>query len=209
MALRFNETIKRHIADNLVSYGIILFFFILGVSLGAVTVSKIAAEAKSDIKEYINGFITITSTDSIQSIEMLKQSIKFNLLTSGALFLAGLTYAGIVIVPLIVTFRGFCLGFTVAFLADSLKSGFLLSLVSILPQNLIYLPVIIIFSVCSLSLAFVVLKAKMNKSRGEVANYIWSFAVTAIFLFLIMLAGSIIESYITPYLVKLTAPYLL
>jgi stage II sporulation protein M len=210
MLIRLNETIRRHLADNIISYAVIVFFFILGIGLGALTVSNIDIDTKTDVKAYIDGFVSISRTDSVHSIEILKQSIKFNLLSSAALFLAGLTYLGILIVPLISTFRGFCLGFTVAFLTDSLgNGGFLLSLVSILPQNLVYIPVLIVFCVCSLSLAFAVLQSKLNRKSNEVAGYFWSIGMTALFLFFIMLGGSIIESYITPYLIKLVAPYLM
>lgn len=210
MLMRLNETIRRHLSDNIISYAVVVFFFILGISLGALTVSNIDIDTKSDVKAYIDNFISISRTDSVHSVEILKLSIKFNLITTGALFLAGLTYVGIIIVPMISTFRGFCLGFTVAFLTDSLgRGGFLLALVSILPQNLVYLPVLIILCVCSVSLSFVVLRSKLNRKSNEALTYIWSFGMTAVLLFLIMMGGSIIESYITPYLVKLVAPYLM
>lgn len=209
MLKRLNETIRRHLSDNIISYAVIMFFFILGISLGALTVSNINIDIKSDVKAYIDGFVSISQTDSIHSVEILKQSIKLNLLTAAALFLAGLTYAGIILVPLIAGFRGFCVGFTIAFLADSLgKGGFLLALVSVLPQNLIYLPVLIVFCVCSISLAFMVLKSKLNHKSSELHNYFTSFAITALFLFLITMGGSILESYMAPMLVKLIAPYI-
>jgi stage II sporulation protein M len=208
MLLRLNETIRRHLSDNIIFYAVIMFFFILGISFGAMTVSNIDIDTKSEVKSYIDGFISITRTDSIQSTDILKQSLKFNLLSAGALFLAGLTYAGIVITPLIAGFRGFCVGFTVAFLTDSLgRGGFLIALVSILPQNIIYIPILIIFCVCSISLSLAVLSNKLNRKRNDLASYIWSFGLSALFLLFIMMGGSVIEAYLTPFLVKLVAPY--
>lgn len=210
MLLGLNETIKRHLSDNIISYAIIVFFFILGISLGALTVNNIDIETKSDVKAYIDSFISISRTDNVQSLEILKQSIKFNLITCLVLFLSGLTYLGILFVPIIATFRGFCVGLTVAFLNDSLsKGGLLLSLASILPQNLVYIPILIVFCVCSMGLAFTILRNKLNRKSNEVIGYIWSISMTALLLFVIMIGGSVIESYITPYLVKLVAPYLM
>ncbi|MDF2840458.1 MAG: spoIIM [Clostridia bacterium] len=210
MLRNLSDTIRRHLSDNLISYAIIIFFFILGISLGALTVSNIDIETKSDVKSYIDGFISISRTDNVHSIEILKQSIKFNLITAAVLFIAGLSYAGILIVPMIAAFRGFCIGFTVAFLSDSLdKGGLLLSMVSILPQNIIYIPILIVFCVCSIGLAFAIFRSKLNRKHNEASAYIWSFGITALFLFVFMLGGSVIESYITPYLVKLIAPYLM
>lgn len=210
MLMRLNETIRRHLSDNIISYAIVLFFFILGISMGALTVSNINIDMRSDVKSYIDGFINITRTESIHPVEILKQSIKLNLITALVLSLAGLTYAGILLVPIISTFRGFCIGFTVAFLTDALgRGGFLLSLVSILPQSLVYIPVIVVFSVCSISFSFAILKAKLNRKRSEISSYMVSYALTSLVLFLIMIAGSIIESYMTPLLVKLVAQYLM
>ncbi len=208
MQLRLNDTIKRHLSDNIISYAIVIFFFILGISLGAITVKNIDIDTKSEVKAYIDGFINIVRTDSVHSVEILKQSIKFNLVSATALFIAGLTYAGILLIPMIATFRGFCIGFTVAFLTDSLgKGGFLLALASVLPQNIVYIPVLIVFCACSISLSITVLKNKLNRKRNELSTYIWSFVLSILFLFLIMLGGSIIEAYLTPFLVKLVAPY--
>lgn len=210
MLLRINETVKRHLSDNIISYAIILFFFILGISMGALAVSNIDIDTKSEVKSYIDGFVSISRAESVHSSEILKQSIKSNLITSVILFFAGLTYAGVIIVPLISSFRGFCIGFTVAFLTDSLgRGGFMLSLVSILPQNLIYIPLIIIFCVCSISFSTAILKSKLNRKHNEVSGYILSYGMTALLLFALTFCGSIIESYITPYLVKLVAPYLI
>ena len=210
MLMRLNETIKRHLSDNIISYAIVLFFFVLGISLGALTVSNIDIDTKSEVKSYIDGFINISRTDNINSVEILKQSLKLNLITTGALFIAGLTYAGILLVPMIATFRGFSIGFTVAFLTDSMeKGGFLLSLVSILPQNIVYIPILIVFCVCSISLSFAVFRSKLNRKRNEASAYFWSFGMTSLFLFFIMMGGSVIESYITPFLLKLVAPYLM
>ncbi len=208
MQIRLNDTIKRHLSDNIISYAIVIFFFILGISLGAITVKNIDIDTKSEVKAYIDGFISIVRTDSVHSVEILKQSIKFNLVSATALFIAGLTYAGILLIPMIATFRGFCIGFTVAFLTDSLgKGGFLLALASVLPQNIVYIPVLIVFCACSISLSITVLKNKLNRKRNELSTYIWSFVLSILFLFLIMLGGSIIEAYLTPFLVKLVAPY--
>ncbi|MDF2520804.1 MAG: stage sporulation protein [Clostridia bacterium] len=210
MLPKLNETIRRHLSDNIISYAIILFFFILGISLGALTVNNIDIDTKSSIKAYIDGFISISRTDSINSAEILRQSIKLNLLTAAALFIFGLTYAGILLVPAISAFRGFCLGFTVAFLTDSLgKGGFLLALVSILPQNLIYLPVLLIICVCSISLSIAVLRNKLNRKHNELSSFVWSYTLSVLFLFTVMIGGSIIEAYLTPFLVKLVAPYLM
>lgn len=210
MLLRLNETIKRHLSDNIFSYAVIIFFFILGISFGAMTVNNMNIDTKSEVKEYIDGFISISRTDSIQSADILKQSIKFNLLSAGALFLAGLTYVGIIVTPIIAGFRGFCIGFTVAFLTDSLgKGGFLLALVSILPQNIVYIPLLIILCVCSISLSLAVLRNKLNRKHGEMPAFIWSFALSVLFLFFIMIGGSVVEAYLTPFLVKLVAPYLI
>jgi len=121
-----NDTIRRHLADNIWIYIIVILMFILGISLGAMTVNNIDEVSKSDARTYIEGFLELTSRNELQPAYILKQSIKFNLYFSLVLFFSGLVYLGIVLIPVLIAFRGFCIGFSIAFLTENFGSnGFL------------------------------------------------------------------------------------
>ena len=106
-------------------------------------------------------------------------------------------------------FRGFCIGFTIAFLTDTLgKYGLLLSIASILPQNIIYIPILIVLSVISINYSLFTLKNKYIKKCGTDPRQLAPYAFSVLMIFVVVLAGCIVESYITTSIVKLIAPYI-
>lgn len=204
-----NDTIKRHLANNIWIYLIVIFMFIFGSSLGALTVNNIDEVTKSDARTYLEGFLDLTSKNELQSANILKQSIKFNLYFALVLFFSGLVYIGILFIPILIAFRGFCIGFSIAFLTENFGSnGFLLSLGSVLPQNFIYVPVTIVMGVIGLNYSLWAFKNKYFKKFGAVPNLFATYAFSAFVLFILLIAGSIVEAYITSMIVKIIIPYI-
>ena len=209
MPSSLNGSIKRHLADNIWIYMIVIFMFILGISLGALTVNNIDDVSKTDAKTYIEGFLELTSQNELQSAYILKQSIKFNLYFALLLFSSGLVYLGIIFIPILIAFRGFCIGFSIAFLTENFGSnGFLLSLGSVLPQNLIYVPVIIVMGVIGLNYSLWAMRNKYFKKFGAIPNLFATYAFSTLVLFILLIAGCIVESYITSLIVKMITPYI-
>lgn len=203
-----NITIKRHLADNIWIYLIVIFVFILGISLGAMTVNGIDDVSENDAKLYIEGFLDLTSQNELQSAYILRQSIKFNLYFSLIVFISSLTYLGMLFIPSLIAFRGFCIGFSVAFLTQNFGSnGFLLSIGSVLPQNIIYVPIIIVMGVTGLNYSLLIFRNRYFKKYGAVSNLFAPYAFTSLVLFVMLVAGCIVESYITSMIIKAITPY--
>ncbi|MDD4503832.1 MAG: stage II sporulation protein M, partial [Clostridiaceae bacterium] len=164
---------------------------------------------KSDARTYLEGFLDLTSKNELQSANILKQSIKFNLYFALVLFFSGLVYIGILFIPILIAFRGFCIGFSIAFLTENFgNNGFLLSLGSVLPQNFIYVPVTIVMGVIGLNYSLWAFKNKYFKKFGAVPNLFATYAFSAFVLFILLIAGSIVEAYITSMIVKMIIPYI-
>lgn len=204
-----NESIRRHLADNIWIYLIVIIVFILGIGLGALAVNNIDEVSKADARIYIEGFLDLASNNELQSAYILKQSIKFNLYFTLILFFSGLVYPGVILIPILIAFRGFCIGFSIAFLTGNIgNNGFLLSLSSVLPQNLIYVPVIIIMGVIGVNYSLWTLKNKYFKKFGAINNIFATYAFSTLILFILLVAGCIMEAYITSMIVKAITPYI-
>ena len=203
-----NNTIRRHLADNIWFYMIVVFAFVLGISLGAMTVNTIDDVSASDAKQYIEGFLDLTAQNDLQSAYILKQSIKFNLYFTLVLFCSSLVYLGIVIIPALVAFRGFCIGFSVAFLTGNFGgNGFLLSIGSILPQNIIYVPIIIVMGVSGLNYSLWTFRNRYLKRYPANTTSFAPYAFSTLIMFVLLISGCIVESYITSILIKAITPY--
>ena len=204
-----NDSIRRHLADNIWIYLIVIFLFILGISLGAWAVNNIDEVAKTDAITYLEGFLDLTNQNQLQSEAILKQSIKYNLYYAMILFFSGVVYIGILIIPILVAFRGFCIGFSIAFLTENVEgNGFLLSLGSVLPQNLIFVPVIIVMGVIGFNYSLWALRYKCFKKSAAAPRLFAAYALTMLVLFILLVAGSIVEAYITSHIVKAIVPFI-
>jgi stage II sporulation protein M len=203
-----NNTIRRHLADNIWLYLIVLFVFILGISLGALTVNTIDDVSENDARQYIEGFLDLTSQNDLQATYILKQSIKYNLYFAMILFFSSLVYLGIVIIPALIAFRGFCIGFSVAFLTGNFGgNGFLLSIGSILPQNIIYIPIIMVMGVSGLNYSLWAFRNRYLKKYPGNSKLFAPYAFSTLTLFILLISGCIVESYVTSIIIKAITPY--
>ena len=90
--INIKETIKQHIINNKREYIIIALFFIIGIFLGVLFVNNIKEEQKEQIVTYVNEYITkMKDTDNINNIDVLKSSIKQNLLITIGIWFFGTT----------------------------------------------------------------------------------------------------------------------
>ena len=122
--LNLKELVLRNIYDNLKSYIIVICIFIIGIIAGVIFINNIEQEQETEIKEYINNFISqIKQNYQIDKGELLKSSLLDNVFLIVSMWFIGSTVIGIPIVFGIVIFRGFCLGYTVSSIIRSFRSA--------------------------------------------------------------------------------------
>lgn len=186
-------------------------FFLVGLAIGSIAVKVLDLNQKNDLVVYLNRFFQIMDKENIKNSSIFYQSIKNNFQTVFFIWLLSITVIGIPVTLFIISFRGFIVGFTVAFFIEGLGwKGLLLTIFAILPQNIVYIPCII--GIAALSLKFSLNVLKRNLSNGVVNQYKNSIVNYTIFvgaIFLIMCIGSIIEAYISPLLIKAISGYII
>ena len=146
---KITELIINHIKDNLKSYIIVSLILLIGIILGVFFVNNMNDAQSEELKSYITNFITsLKQGYKINNVELFKKSVANNLILTFLMWFIGSTVIGIPIVFGIVAFRGFCLGYTISSSIAVLGTGkgVLFFTVSILLQNLIFIP-------CMLALA--------------------------------------------------------
>lgn len=207
---KLNYLIIKHIRENGIFYIGFIIIFSIGLSFGAYWVSNLNVETRDLLSRYINGFFSLIPVDSLDNASIFKASFINNVAALTLLLILGLTYAGIVFSPLFIIFKGFCFGFSVAFLVESFgRKGLIFSVVSLLPHSIISIPGTIFLCVVSLQYSLYILKNRKEKryenKRQSFINYLFSFLIGAV---MIMLA-SLIESYITPIFIKGISPFII
>ena len=172
---------------------------IVGIIIGAITIKTLNVEEKNGIINFFDSFFKLLDKDNVNSNLLLKESLTSNIKTIIIIWITGAFIIGIPIIPIIVLFRGFAIGFTVGFLVNEYGvRGFLFSVFALLPQNVFIIPGIISISSIGINYALKKVKQKSNGLKTNFINY-----SSCIFLSCILiLLGSLVEAFISPIFMK-------
>jgi len=197
--------IIRHVQTNFWLYIISILCLCIGIVLGVYTVGYMSSFEKSDLLSYMKSFCTSISTANIDSQSILLASVKNNLVLLLAIWFLGLTMIGIPIILLLEILKGFTIGYTTCFVVNGLGiKGIWISILGVLPQNIIYIPCLIFSSVLAMDFSITVLKSKENNKYPSLPLRIAAYSLSFVFVSIFMLLGCLIESYLTPNILKMT-----
>lgn len=132
-----------YIIKNKKNFIILCIFFIIGFTIGIFLVNNSSNLIKIEIHNYISSFINnLKDGKEINRIEMLSLSIKENALLIILTWFLGCTIIGGIFIYFLICYKGFTIGYTIASLIVTLglKNGIIISIISILLQNIIFLP---------------------------------------------------------------------
>ena len=182
---------------------LITLIFLTGILVGDYKALGLTSGVKSHlltlIDDYLKGGV---------NVGLDKQAILLNsFLNQGksiiAVWFLGLTIIGMPIILGVVFLKGFSLGFTISFLVkEKAGSGVLISILSILPQNLIFIPLLIIWSVVGINFTFYIAKGRSG-SRTPLSKGLISYTLLMLISLVIVLIGSLIEAYLSPWFLSL------
>ncbi|KMT21362.1 stage II sporulation protein M [Clostridium cylindrosporum] len=209
MGTLLNERVTRNIKENMGIYFLILLFFSVGLAIGGFAIKSLEAGEKQELLAYMNSFFKIYSGEQVSGFSIFIQSAKNNLFSILIIWALSLTIVGVPVALIVVGFRGFILGFSVGFFIESMGlKGLVFSLVGIIPQNIVYIPCILITSALSLTFSIAVIKRKRSKgfyNQGGISIVSYSTIIGTIFL--ITLLGSLVEGFISPTIIKALSGY--
>jgi stage II sporulation protein M len=210
MIRRLNELLSRNIKENIGVYFTVTLFFALGVSIGAFTVKALDVNQKQELVTYLNKFFQILNNQTVNKNAIFYQSIKNSFQTIFFIWFLGVTVIGIPVTLMITSFRGFIVGFTISFLIQGIGwKGFVLTLAAVLPQNIIFIPCLLIISATSLCFSIQIFKTKIRRKMvSGVKNNIFSYTTTISIIFAVTIVGSLIEAYIAPYILQALSSYM-
>lgn len=183
----------------------VVILFLMGVIFGAIVVNSMSFSQKQDLFHYLSQFFGEVSNGKMaESNDLFLQSFFHNSKFIGLMWLLGISIIGLPIILILLFIKGMVVGFTVGFLVNQMSwKGFMLAFVSILPQNLIIIPVFIITGVMSMSFSLLMIKKQFMKKYGQAImpvfkRYIFSFIVAV----LCISVASGFEAFLSPGLMK-------
>lgn len=183
----------------------IVILFLMGVIFGAIVVNSMSITQKEDLFYYLSQFFgQILNGKVAENNDLFAQSFLHNSKFIGLIWILGISIIGLPVILILLFIKGLVVGFTVGFLVSQLGiKGFLLAFVSILPQNLIIIPVFILMAALSVIFSLRMIKKQFFKTYGQpilpfFKNYIITFVVAVI----LISAASGVEAYVSPWLMK-------
>lgn len=199
------SSINKHIQDNFWLYVVSIFCLCTGIVLGIYSVKYMGTIDKNDLSSYITGFTSSFKDNGVQYKAIFFQTLKNNLPIIVITWFLGLTMIGLPVIIIIDLIKGFTLGFTISFMINSIGiNGIWVSIIGIIPQNIIYIPCILFTSVIAMQFSLELLKDRGTKKwTSNIGMRISGYSITFVIASLFMVLGFSIESYITPNLIKL------
>ena len=143
------KVLIEYIIRNKKNFIIIAILFCIGIAVGIFSINNSNQAQKEELNIYITSLINkIKNTDNIDNIELLILCIKENVSLILIVWFLGCTIIGGIFIYLAIIYKGFTIGYTISAMIAVLgiKQGIIISLVSMLFQNIFFLPAFFIIA---------------------------------------------------------------
>lgn len=204
MQKKFGVLGKRHLGNNFIIYFMLLVTFILGIVFGSILINKLKAEQINNILRYFSWILDYIVDGEQLSVDILKSSLISNMQFTLIIWITGFAFIGTIIIPIVIGLKGISIGFIVGFLVKEFGvKGFIFAVLGLLPHYLIILPAIITIGALGLSRSMSFTGTKGKKTYRVNTSDGIDYSISILLLFIIIILGCFIESFITPYFLKL------
>nr|WP_221434238.1 stage II sporulation protein M [Geomicrobium halophilum] len=200
-----------HVAEfrSLYIFSTVLFF--TGIIFGAIVVNSLSLSQKEDLFVYLQQFFGQVGQGQLTSgSDLFWQSFSYYAKYMALMFILGLSVIGSPVILLLLFLKGLAIGFTVGFLVNQMGvPGFSLSLVSVLPQNLLIVPILLIVSVLSVAFSLRLIRQQFIKV-GQMEPIFPVFIRICLFMvvaLMVVALAAIIEAFISPVLLELVVDW--
>lgn len=200
--MSFKARIKQHISENRPQYILVMIIFLMGLIMGNYQVPGLDGGVKSQLSGAIDSYLRGGMEGNLGGHAILASAFRKQLQAILLLWFLGLTVIGLPLVLAVIWLRGFSLGFTVSFLLhDRAGAGMLITLISVLPQNLIYIPFFLAWSVVAINFSVYIIGGRNN--GVPLGRAVLGYSSLMLVYLLIFLAGTFVEAYLSPWLLSL------
>jgi len=205
-----SRTIRQYIEEHTPYYIFVSVLFLTGVIFGALLVNALTLDQKQGLVDFLGSFLhTIDQGGAEKSFSTFWQSFVSEFKWIILIWALGLSVIGLPLVLVLDFLKGVLIGFTVGFMVSELSwKGMLLALVSIAPQNLVLIPVIIISSVSAIVFSIHLVKSQFISQRLQIKPAFTHYSLTIGFMLLLTVVVSLFETYVSPIIIYWVFPYI-
>lgn len=204
----YTEIIINNIIKNKRKYILLLLIFIIGIVLGVFFINNSDENQRKEINEYITNFVTtLKENNSIDKKELIKASLRRNIIMGIALWFIGSTVIGLPLIYFFVLYKGLCIGYTMssAIIALSTGKGILFCISSILLHNIVIIPAILMTAVSGTNLCQAIIK---NRTKENIKLEIIKHSIISFIGIIFFMLSSLIEVYISTNFLMMIVKYI-
>ncbi|HZK44004.1 MAG TPA: stage II sporulation protein M [Syntrophomonadaceae bacterium] len=195
--------VKQHLKENKWHYILLISIFVLGMFLGYQKVYSLQGEVKAHLLELINNYLLGGYKGELSGNHIFLSAYFQQFKSIFLIWFLGLTVIGVPFILGVIFFRGFSLGFTVGFLVqEKASAGVIVTILSILPQNIVYIPLIIVWALIAINFSVYIVKGRDSGGLPLTKGIIRYFILLVFFTTLIAV-GILIEAYLSPWFLGL------
>ncbi|MBO8137801.1 MAG: stage II sporulation protein M [Desulfotomaculum sp.] len=200
--LNIGKIFSASLRANWLYLAIVLIFFGFGCCFGVMAVDYLDKDQADKLVVYLDSFIEKADQLNINHHQAVKNSAVNNIFIAAAIYLMGLTIFGIPMVLALLFFKGFTLGFTIGFLTKQKAwQGVIFAVLSVLPQNIFYIPALLIGAMASLSFSVLLVKRFFNNKLAVWPGFL-GYSLLMMVVMAAVVGAGIVEAYLTPWLIK-------
>ncbi|UMZ73928.1 stage II sporulation protein M [Natranaerofaba carboxydovora] len=210
MFINIKLALNEYIRENLFIFILCLVLFLVGIISGGIMAITMPGESRTILFDYLQNFFELMrDQENISSSQIFFSSLSQNLTLMSVIWLLGVTIIGIPLILLFVFMKGFLFGFSVTFLTSSLSfNGFLFSITSLLPHNLLFIPVFFLMSIAAIAFSIMLFRNHFSKKGLNVSVEILNYMVIIIATSVVTIFASLVEAYITPTFMSIVLSYI-
>ncbi|ANB61518.1 stage II sporulation protein M [Anoxybacteroides amylolyticum] len=199
------SAVLMHVREHASVYLFTIVLFLMGVIFGAIVVNSLNLNQKQDLYYYLTQFFGQVAKGQLASeYDMFQQSYFHNLQYIGFMWVLGISIIGLPLILVLLFLKGVVVGFTVGFLVNQMGwQGFLLSFVSVMPQNVIVIPAVIIMGTIAISFSLKMVRNQFMKRMHEpIFPMIMRYAFVMVAISAVLLLSASMEAYVSPIVMK-------
>lgn len=186
-------------------YMFLIIIVIIGIITGILFSNILSTEdnrlVTSKIGEYFNN---LKRDVPINYFKNLITSLKNNLLYIGIIWILGLSIIGLLFNNFILFFKSFVLGFSIGSIINIyLYNGLILSFLYVFPSLLINIIVFLIMTYFANDIGIKLFNLLFKKKEIKFSLIIKRYSKILLYLSIILVISSLIETFIMPFMIKL------
>ena len=188
----------------------LLFFTILliiGIIAGSIFMAILSETDKKLVTDYFNNYISNIENNKLNYLESIKNGLFNNLLYIIIIWILGISIIGIPIVTIMFFIKSFTLGFSIASIVFNYKlKGCLLNFINIFPHQMIYFLIYMLITTYSIFFSLKMINSIINKKNMDFKIIMNKYVKILLISVIAITIGIIIETFITPLLIKIIIP---